>query len=267
MGNQAELAPACAVGFDTARLRARIESTYERLAHDPESRFHFNVGLDYAVSQLRYDRAELEALPKSCTARFAGVGNPLRAGWLPRGAVVLDHACGAGMDLLLAARRVGAGGKAIGVDVTPAMREQAQRSAQAAGLASVVEIRAGAFEALPVADESVDVVISNGVVNLAPDKSRIFSEIVRVLRPGGLLLLADVMVERELAPAARANPDLWAACVGGALTESGLHTLAARAGLRGGHVVERFDCFRNTALEIKLGSALKVYGASFRACK
>jgi arsenite methyltransferase len=259
-------APACPP-FDTARLRARVESTYERLARDPDSQFHFNVGLEYAVRQLRYDRKELEALPASCTARFAGVGNPLRAAWIPVGAVALDHACGAGMDLLLAARRVGAGGKAIGVDLSPAMREQAQAAARAAGLERVVEIRAGAFEALPVEDGSVDVVISNGVVNLAPDKPRVFAEIHRVLRPGGVLCLADVMLGRELSPVVRADPDLWAACVGGALTEAGLHALAAGAGLRGGQVVERYESFRHTPLERKVGAQLEVYGASFRACK
>ena len=169
-----------------------MQRTYERVARNPASGFHFNVGATYAIESLGYPRAEIEALPACCTSRFAGVGNPHCGGEIAPGAVVLDHACGAGMDLLLAARRVGARGRAIGVDVTTAMREQAARAALEAGLDDMVEIRAGAFENLPVDDVSVDYVISNGVINLAPDKPRVFAEIARVLRPGGHLLLADV---------------------------------------------------------------------------
>jgi len=258
---------ACPVGFDTARLRERIDLTYDRLAREPESRFHFNVGVDYAVRELRYDRSELESLPAVSTSRFAGVGNPLRVGPVPQGACVLDHACGAGMDLLLAARRGGPAGKAIGVDLTPAMRECAEAAAREAAFESIVEIRHGAFEALPVEDGSIDIVISNGVINLAPDKDRVFSEIHRVLKPGGRLYLADVVAARELAASARGDPDLWAACIGGAVTEPELHALAARAGLKGGEIVERFECFRSTPLELKLSGGLKVYGASLRAFK
>src|SRR5690606_32527424 len=124
------------------------------------------------------------------------------------GSTVLDHACGAGMDLLLAARLAGPTGRAIGVDATPAMRQCAIDAAAQAGLAENVTIHEGYFEELSLEDASVDYVISNGVVNLAPDKGRVFSEIARVLRPGGRLLLADVIVGRDLSPAVRANADL-----------------------------------------------------------
>jgi arsenite methyltransferase len=137
----------------------------------------------------------------------------------------------------------------IGVDMTPAMREQATAAAAQAGLAGVVEVRAGLFEDLPVSDASVDVVISNGVINLAPDKPRVFREIARVLRPRGRLYLADVVVRREFSLAVRENSELWAACIGGALPEQELHEIVAAAGFTAGRVVERFDCFAGTATE------------------
>lgn len=261
------MANTCPIGIDVERLRDRVRTTYERVALTPSGAFHFHTGADYAIEFLRYPREELDALPDACTARFAGVGNPHRLGTIGAGAVVLDHACGAGMDLLLAARRVGSHGRAIGVDLTPAMRAAARTAARLAGLESIVEIREGTFEDLPVEDASVDYVLSNGVLNLAPDKERVLAEIARVLRPGGELLLADVVLERELAPSTRRNPDLSAACVGGALTEERLGALAAQAGLVDCTLVERFDCFRNTVLERKFRGRLRVQGANFRARK
>lgn len=263
----AEAMPACPIGgapaeLDHARLEASIRSTYERVVRQPDAEFHFHTGLDYAVDLLRYDRVALSCLPALATQRFAGVGNPLRIGMPRRGATVLDHACGAGTDLLLAAQAVGPTGKAIGVDLTPAMRDCAWQAARMVDLDAVVDIRAGRFEHLPVDDASVDVVLSNGVVNLAPDKARVFAEIARVLKPGGLLLLADVLVERPLAAAARANAALWAACVGGALTASEMLQVIAAAGLTGGRIVEEFDCFRGTDVQRKFGAGLRVFGAN-----
>ena len=257
----------CPAGFDTGRLRDSVRSMYERVARAPGDGFHFHVGAAYAAERLDYDRSELAALPAICTARFAGVGNPHRVGPIRPGATVLDHACGAGVDLLIAARRVSPSGKAIGVDITPVMRECALAAAREAGLDSVVEVRAGDFEHLPVEDASVDYVISNGVLNLAPDKTRVLREVVRVLRPGGELYLADVIVERELTAPARSDPDLWAACVGGAVTETELAALATESGLKYGRIVERFDSFRGTSVERKFGRALRVYGATFHATK
>src|SRR3954447_4705011 len=112
-------------GFYVDRLREQMRGLYTRLARSPDGAFHFHRGRRYAGERLGYDRAELARLPAACAARFAGLGNPLRIGPLRAGETVLDHACGAGVDLLLAARAVGIGGRAIGVDMTPAMREQA----------------------------------------------------------------------------------------------------------------------------------------------
>jgi SAM-dependent methyltransferase len=261
------MATTCPNGFDVDRLRERIRVLYSRLARSPEGDFHFHRGPEYAAERLAYDRAELASLPPACAARFAGVGNPLRIGPLRAGETVLDHACGAGVDLLLAARRVGATGRALGVDMTPAMREQVAAAAAQAGLTGIVEVRAGLFEDLPVAGASVDVVISNGVMNLSPDKPRVFREIARVLRPGGRLYLADVVVAREPKREVREDPELWAACIGGALREEELRELAAAAGLRGGRVTERFDCFAGSSAGRKVALDLQVHGANFFAEK
>ncbi len=261
------MAISCPVGFDVDRLRAQVLATYERVARDPEGDFHFHRGARYAADYLRYDADELALLPRSCTARFAGVGNPLRIGAIHPGETVLDHACGGGMDALLAARRVGAGGRVVAVDMTPAMRDAAGAAAREAGLADVVEVRAGYFERLPVDDGSIDVVISNGVVNLSPDKMQVFREIHRVLRPGGRLYLADVVVERELKFEVRNNPDLWAACIAGALPESELAEITLAMGFRDPRIVERFDCFRHTSAEAKVAHDLRVHSVNFYARK
>jgi arsenite methyltransferase len=202
------MAIACPNTLDTQRLREEVSVIYSRVASDPEGDFHFHRGPDYAAAHLGYDPQELAALPSAATASFAGVGNPHAIGPIRVGETLLDIGCGAGMDLLLAARRVGPSGRAIGVDMTPEMRECALASAHAAGLTHV-EVRAGDAEALPVVDTGVDVVISNGVLNLVPDKRKAYSEIARVLRPGGRLLLADIAVERELDEDIRSDIDLW----------------------------------------------------------
>jgi arsenite methyltransferase len=261
------MAIACPSGFNVDRLREQVRGMYDRLARSPRGDFHFHCGLDYAVERLGYDRADLATLPAACTERFAGVGNPLRIGPVRAGETVLDHACGAGTDLLLAARKVGSSGRAIGVDMTPAMRDQAGAAAIEAGLSAVVDVRAGLFEDLPVATGSVDVVISNGVVNLSPDKPRVFREIARVLKPHGRLYLADVVVARELKLEVREDPELWAACIGGALREEELQELAASVGMPGGRITERFDCFGGTGVESKVARDLHVQAANFFAEK
>lgn len=205
------MAATCPEGFDVQKLLALVRAEYDRVAQEPDGNFHFHRGPEYASGMLGYDPAELALIPEESTASFAGVGNPHRIGPLRPGETVLDIGCGAGMDLLLAARRCGPEGKLIGVDMTPAMLELAKRSALKAGLWGNVEVRRGTAEALPVENESVDVVISNGVLNLSPDKITAFREIHRVLKPGGRLHLADVVVQRELSLAARSDVDLWAA--------------------------------------------------------
>lgn len=252
-------------GFDTERLRDAVRATYERVARDPFGEFHFHRGAAYAVEYLGYDAKAILSLPRAATDRFAGVGNPLAIGPIEPGETVLDHACGSGTDLLLAAQRVGPTGRAIGVDMTPGMRAAAKRAVEQAGLADRVEILAGTYEDLPVPDDSVDVVISNGVVNLAPDKRRVLREIRRVLRPGGRLYLADVVVARELTLEVRQQPELWAACIAGALPESELESLIAEVGFVGGTLLSSFRAFEGAAAEAKVSRDLHLHSVNLIA--
>ncbi len=261
------MAATCPNGFDERTLREQVRIMYERVAREPGGSFHFHRGPGYAEKYLRYDVEDLDHVPYVSAARFAGVGNPHRVGPIRPGEIVLDHACGAGMDLIIAARKVGSTGRAIGVDMTPTMLDCARRGVDEAAMSSWVELHLGLYEQLPTDDETVDVVISNGVLNLAPDKRRVLSEIARVLKPGGRAYIADVVVQRELTLAARQDPELWAACVGGALPEPELAELTAEAGLIDGAITERFECFRDTSAEAKVSKDLRVGAVNFYARK
>src|SRR5438128_1459275 len=202
------MAITCPVDLDTLKLRAEIQSIYARVAASPGDDFHFHRGPEYAAGTLGYDPRALAALPADSTASFAGVANPQRLAPLPSGATVIDIGCGAGMDLLLAAQAVGPNGKAIGIDMTAAMADRARAGARALGL-DHVDVRLGDASRLPVESDSVDFVMSNGVLNLAPDKQEAFDEVYRVLKPGGQFLYGDIIVASELSDAIRGNIDLW----------------------------------------------------------
>jgi arsenite methyltransferase len=202
------MALTCPIDLDTLTLRQEIQSIYARVAAAPSGDFHFHRGPQYAADRLGYDAKALAALPADSTASFAGVANPHRIASIPRGATVVDIGCGAGMDLLLAAQAVGASGRAIGVDMTEAMADRARAGARDLGLAQV-EVRLGDALNLPVESSSVDVVISNGVLNLTPDKQQAFGEVWRVLKPGGEFLYGDIIVANELSESIRSNIDLW----------------------------------------------------------
>jgi arsenite methyltransferase len=199
---------ACPVGFDVATLRAEVQTMYARVAASPDGEFHFHRGPQYAVTMLGYDASELAALPLDVTSSFAGVGNPHAMARIPIGATVVDVGCGAGTDLLLAARQAGPTGRAIGIDMTEAMRRRALQGAAMSGLAHV-EVRDGDATHLPVEDQSVDVVISNGVLNLVPEKARAVAEIARVLKPGGRVQIADIVIGETLPDSALRDIDLW----------------------------------------------------------
>lgn len=167
------------------------------------------VGKASRVAERLYDPDQLNLLPPGTVEQALGVGNPIRAATLNPGETVIDLGCGGGIDTILAARAVGATGKAIGLDMLPEMLAVASRHAAEAGVTNVEWTR-GYLEEVPLPGASVDVVISNGVVNLSPRKSRVFAEIHRILRPGGRFALADIVVDEDLPPEILTNPAAWA---------------------------------------------------------
>ena len=192
---------------DVDVLRDEIRKTYTDVSTDAEQDFIFPTGRAWA-EDLGYPQPELSRVPDATIESFAGVANHWPLGRIEPGAVVLDLGCGAGTDLLIAAQMTGPHGRVIGVDMTPAMLARAQASAQQMGLANV-ELHESLIETLPLEDGCVDVVISNGVIDLVPDKDAVFDEIDRVLRPGGRLQVADVIIHTEVSEDARARIDLW----------------------------------------------------------
>jgi SAM-dependent methyltransferase len=195
------------IPVDVEVLRSEIRKTYTAVSTDQEQEFIFPTGRSWA-QELGYPEPELSRVPDASVESFAGVANHWALGRIEAGQVVLDLGCGAGTDLLIAAQMTGSAGRVIGVDMTPAMLEQARASAAQIGLANV-KLHESLIESLPVETASVDVVISNGVIDLVPDKDAVFDEIDRVLRPGGRLQIADVVIHHEVSEDARKRIDLW----------------------------------------------------------
>jgi arsenite methyltransferase len=188
-------------------LREEIQKTYSAVSEHQEKEFIFPTGRTWA-EELGYPKDMLDRVPEATVESFAGVANHFELGQMRVGETVLDLGCGAGTDLLIAAQMVGPAGKAIGIDITPSMVERARRSVREMGLENV-EVMEGMIEQPPLPDESVDVVISNGVIDLVPDKDAVFSEIKRLLKPGGRLQVADVVIHREVSEEAKRDIDLW----------------------------------------------------------
>lgn len=199
---------------DQDELETRVKAMYREVAESPDGDFHFEMGRALA-ERLGYDPTGLDRIPTEAIDSFAGVGHFLDLANILPGETVLDLGSGSGMDSLLAALATGSGGRVLGVDMTEAQRVKATRLAAEAGFDNV-DFYAGYIEALPVDDASVDVVISNGVINLSADKPRVFAEVARVLKPGGRLALADIVTEKTLPERVTCNATLWAACIGGA---------------------------------------------------
>jgi SAM-dependent methyltransferase len=193
--------------LDQGLLRAAIQEEYELVALEPERGFHFHTGRRLA-RLLGYADEWLVGIPEASIESFAGTGNPFSLGALRPGEQVVDVGSGAGIDSLIAARMVAPGGRVVGVDMTPAMLEKASRASRVAGIDNV-EFRRGYAEGLPVEDGWADVVISNGVLNLVPDKSAALQEMARVLRPQGRLQIGDILVQKPVPESARRKIDLW----------------------------------------------------------
>ncbi len=194
------------VDIDVGVLRAEIRKTYAAVSREPERDFIFPTGRAWA-EDLGYP-PEIANVPESAVQSFAGVANPFALGRLAPGELVLDVGSGAGTDSLVAAQMVGADGSVTGIDMTPEMLAKAQAAAHEAGATNVSFLEADA-ERLPFDDASFDVVISNGVIDLIPDKDAVFSELFRVLRPGGRIQLADVTIQVPVSEEGRRNIDLW----------------------------------------------------------
>jgi arsenite methyltransferase len=193
---------------DVDVLRDEIRKTYTDVSAQPEQDFIFPTGRAWAEN-LGYPQPELANVPEASVQSFAGVANPHVLGRIDEGSTVLDLGCGAGTDLLIAAQMVGPEGHVIGVDMTPGMLKLAMASAREMGVADRVELHESLIESLPLPDTEVDILISNGVIDLVPDKDAVFAEIDRVLKPGGRLQLADVVIHTEVSEDARKRIDLW----------------------------------------------------------
>jgi arsenite methyltransferase len=200
--------------LDTADLEARVKAMYEQVALTPHAGFHFETGRALA-EQLGYPAHDLDAIPAPAVESFAGVGYFLDLADIRPGEAVLDLGSGSGTDSFLAAIAAGPAGRVIGVDMTGAQLAKASRLAADAGLTNA-EFREGYIERPPVEDGSVDCVISNGVINLSPDKQAVFQAAAAALRPGGRLVLADIVTETQLPDGVTCDASLWAACIGGA---------------------------------------------------
>lgn len=192
---------------DPAELHARVQEKYREVASNPAAGYHFFTGRK-AADHIGYPSSVLDDLPEDVVEAFAGVANPFHWGLPAPGETIVDIGSGAGLDSVIAARAVGESGAVIGIDMTPDMLDRSSRSASKLGLANL-EFREGRAEKLPIPDESTDLIISNGVINLVPDKQRAYSEVNRVLKPGGRFQIADIVVEKPIPEGTQRDIDLW----------------------------------------------------------
>ena len=214
--------------LDTSELEQRVKRMYEEVALEPDRDFHFETGRPLA-ERLGYPPDQLDRIPAAAIDSFAGVGYFLDLAALAPGETVLDLGSGSGMDSFLAALAVGDEGAVIGVDMTDAQLAKARALAVEAGIANV-DFRAGYIERPPVADDTVDCVISNGVVNLSPDKPAVFAAAARAVRPGGRLALSDIVTATRLPEGVTCDAALWAACIGGAMQRDDYRAAIEAAG-------------------------------------
>jgi SAM-dependent methyltransferase len=232
---------------DRDQLREEIRAKYTEVATEPEKGFHFHTGRPLAA-MLGYDASTVDRLPPGTVDSFAGTGNPFSIGEITPGMTVMDLGCGAGFDTLQAAMKVGPTGRVIGVDMTPAMRAKTETAAKELGLSNV-EVREGFLESLPAPDESVDVVISNGVLNLTPDKESVMREVYRVLKPGGRFQIGDIVVHKDVPQDAKDDINLWSSCIAGALMKPEWDWVLDNVGFRDVQWGQQVDVFSGSKHE------------------
>ncbi len=235
-----------------------VSEMYTDVASNPQKIFHFPTGRP-ACLFVGYPAEQLDAIPATAPESFAGVGYPFAVGAIQKGDTVLDIGSGSGTDVLIASTLVGPGGKVYGLDMTETMRSKAKQNAQKMG-AGNVEIVEGNAEKVPLPDQFVDVVTSNGVLNLVPDKKQAFAEIYRVLRPGGKIQISDIVLGRPIKESARENPQLWSECIVGALMEEECVKMFQDAGFRDVQVISELDYFAESPEDETREVAAK-YGA------
>jgi arsenite methyltransferase len=216
--------------LDTAELEGKVKQMYREVAEEPDREYHFELGRPLA-DRLGYPGEILDRVPEGAVESFAGVGYFFDLADLKPGESVIDLGSGSGMDVFFAALEVGEGGDVVGIDFTTEQLDKARALADEAGVGQV-EFREGRIERLPADDASVDCAISNGVINLSPEKDRVFAEIARVLRPGGRLALADIVSEQQLKESIVCDASLWASCIGGAAQQDAYRDAIESAGLR-----------------------------------
>jgi arsenite methyltransferase len=243
--------------LDTRDLEDRVKRMYRDVAEDPHREFHFETGRPLA-ERLGYPPADLDRIPAAALESFAGVGFFLDLAAINPEETVLDLGSGSGTDSFLAALRVGTSGRMVGVDMTAQQLAKSRRLAQEAGIAQA-EFREGYIERPPVEDGSVDVVISNGVINLSPDKPAVFAAAARALRPGGRLALADIVSERQLPEGITGDASLWAACIGGAMQRERYREAIEGAGFTI-EAIRRNDAYRFVSARAE--SATSKYGVT-----
>lgn len=215
---------------DTQELEAKVKDMYRHVAREPRGKYHFEMGRPLA-ERLGYPADLLDRIPGAAIESFAGVGYFFDLADLNEGESIVDLGSGSGMDVFFAALQVGPSGSVIGIDFTAEQLEKARAIAEEAGFEQV-DLREGRIEKPPVEDASCDCVISNGVINLAPEKEPVFAEAARVLRPGGRLAIADIVSEQQLKESIVCDADLWASCIGGAAQQDAYREAIEGAGLR-----------------------------------
>jgi arsenite methyltransferase len=216
--------------IDVSELRDKVKAMYKAVAEEPDGTFHFEMGRDLA-RRLGYPADDLDGLPPDALESFAGVGYHLGLAMIAPGERVVDLGSGSGTDLFLAASQAGAGGAAVGVDMTAEQLAKARQIAARDGY-TTVRVEQGYIEDAPVADNWADVVISNGVINLCDDKAAVFREIARMLKPGGRTAISDIVTEHQLTEAIVCDVNLWASCIGGAMRQEDYRRAIEDAGLR-----------------------------------
>jgi arsenite methyltransferase len=241
--------------LDTQELEQRVKEMYREVAEEPDKEFHFETGRQLAV-RLGYPVAELDAIPAPSIDSFAGVGYYFDLAAIKPDELIVDLGSGSGMDSFLAARQTGSAGRVIGIDMTAAQLEKASRLADDHGIANVEFVKAY-IEHLPLESHSADVVISNGVINLSPDKLKVFAEAARVLRAGGRLAIADIVTATQLPQNVTCDAALWAACIGGAMQRDDYKEALETAGFEL-HNVKENDQYR--FVSERADNATKKYG-------